>query len=184
MESYVLSELGIADYGFGVPDPGADLSQPIGHFRQTSINDDRVNDYWIPIPPQDDQFLPQLRVYGPSGSMYLEKREYQKFQQMHLDGANNNSDFLSQDSFERLHTPPEGEDYAMGWTDESSELYEELNIPFGEPILGHNGSVITWSAFSVLLPNRNTSIFFAFNSESGVGLDVLEILLKRLQVIQ
>jgi CubicO group peptidase (beta-lactamase class C family) len=184
VDTYLFSELGIVDYGFGVPNPSNDLSQPIGHLLRTSTSNNRVNDYWLPIAPNDDEFLKQLQLYGPSGSIYLSKQEYYKFQQLHLDGANANSDFLSQSSFDRLHKPDNGYEYAMGWFNEESEIFSELNLLDSERLLAHGGNTAMWSALSALLPNRDTSIFIASNSDNDVRIDVLELILKRLEVIQ
>lgn len=183
MGSYLLTELGVDNYGFGVPDPGADLSQPVGHIKRFSTSDDRVNDYWFPVVPSEDTFLSQLKLYGPAGSLYLDKRAYQLFQQLHLDGVNNRSTFLSQSSFERLHTTGNGFEYAMGWYDETAEFLDQFNLSDDERVLAHAGSTGTWSAYSILLPDRNISIFMALNSSNGDQASILKILLKRLSII-
>ena len=120
-------------------------------------------------------------LYGPAGSLFLSKQEYQKFQQLHLDGANNNSGYLTQSSFNRLQQPDVETGYAMGWFTREHEMFNDLDIPEGERILAHGGSTGSWSAFSVLLPDRNTSIFMASNSNHIDYLGVLETILKRLQ---
>ena len=183
LETYLFSELGIADFGFGVPEAGADLSQPVGHLKRSSNSDNRVNDYWLPIPPSTDVNLSHLQIYGPAGAVYLTKQDFIKFQQVHLDGANGQFDFISQASFDQLHNPGDGFDYSAGWFRENSEVLNDLSIPKGIRVLAHGGNVFTWSAFTILLPDTNTSIFIGTNSDSGVPREVLELLLQRLEVI-
>ena len=164
-----------------MPDPGSDLLQPIGHYRRSPTSANRFNDYWFAIP-QDEYPIEWLKLNGPAGSVFMPQHEYQKFQQLHLDGANNRSSFLTQESFNRIQKPDIGQDYAMGWFNEESEIVRRLNIQ--EPVLAHGGSTTTWTAFSILLPEQNISIFMASNSSHVFYQEVLEVILKRWQVIE
>lgn len=181
LQTYLFSELGIIEYGFGIPDPGPGLSQPVGHYRRTPTSANRFNDYWV-VVPQAEYRIDWLKLNGPAGSVFITQQEYQKFQQLHLDGANNRSNFLTANSFKRIQQPGTGQDYAMGWFNEESEVINELKIQ--EPVLTHGGSIGIWTASSTLLPDRNISIFMASNSGQVFYVDVLEVILKRWQVIE
>ena len=62
IQQFLFTPLEITDYGMGFPDPGDALSQPIGHIRRTDHSGERINDYWIPIPPSESKLLDALPV--------------------------------------------------------------------------------------------------------------------------
>lgn len=71
-----------------------------------------------------------------------------------------------------MHTPPEGENYAMGWSlGETSEESRESGESDGEqsgkkesPPLQHTGELLTQNAIQVLLPDRKVGIAVVSNT--------------------
>ncbi|MFD6991829.1 serine hydrolase domain-containing protein [Streptomyces sp. NPDC059943] len=64
---------------------------------------------------------------------------------------------VSARSVATMHTPPEGENYAMGWS-----LGEATGD--GEPPLQHTGELLTQNAIQVLLPDRKVGIAVVSNT--------------------
>ncbi len=189
LQQYLFTPLEISNYGIGYPDPGDDLSQPIGHARRTDHTGERVNDYWIPVPPNVSSFRQDLLLRAPAGGVYLSKDEYVKYLFLHLNGPTGESDILNADTFEYLHNPPENADYAMGWRVMESSGLERVSLSSSERVLTHGGNVGTWGAQSVILPDRKISLFMASNSPGTSALgsvfeDLMEITFRRLQITQ
>jgi len=189
LRQYLFTPLEITDYGFSFPDPGDNLSQPIGHIRRTDQTGERVNDYWIPLPPNDAAYRATLLLKAPAGGIYLSKQDYVKYQYLHLSGPIGESDILTVDSFQYLHNPPDGEDYAMGWRVMDAGVLENFNLSGSERVLAHGGNVGSWGAQSVILPDRKVSVFIASNSPGtstlgSVAEDLLKIIFKRLEIAE
>jgi len=189
LQQYLFSPLEISNYGFGFPDPGDSLSQPVGHTRRSDHTGERVNDYWIPLPPNVASFRRNLLLRAPAGGVYLSKDEYVKYLFLHLHGPTGESDILTADSFDFLHIPPEHEDYAMGWRVMESSALERVSLSTSERVLTHGGNVGSWGAQSVILPDRNISLFMASNSPGTSALgsvfeDLMEITFLRLQITE
>jgi CubicO group peptidase (beta-lactamase class C family) len=52
---------------------------------------------------------------SPGGFLYCTIADLLRFVDFHIQGANGNGKLLSRDSFTRLHTPQEKQQYALGW---------------------------------------------------------------------
>lgn len=184
LQQFLFTPLEITNYGFGFPDPGDNLAQPIGHIRRTDHSGERVNDYWIPVYPANSRVLDFLLINAPAGAIYLSKQDYVKFQNLHLSGAADESEFLTEESFIYLHRPPDGEEYAMGWYVMDEESLADFNLPNSERVLNHSGGTGITSARSVIIPDRKLSIFIAFNSNVDSGRELLKLIFARLEITE
>jgi CubicO group peptidase (beta-lactamase class C family) len=135
--------LGMTSAGFGAP--GA-ASEPWGH----RVEDDRVT----PIEPGPRADNPP--ALGPAGTVHASLRDWAKFVALHLAGARGGSDFLESGTFQKLHTPPAGADYALGW------IVVERDWAGGRA-LTHLGSNTAWVAVTWLAPQRDFAVLVATN---------------------
>ncbi|MEE3370070.1 MAG: serine hydrolase domain-containing protein [Planctomycetota bacterium] len=103
MMAEVFTPLKMQDVGFGgVGTPGK-LDQPWGH---TAAGDPvHANGPAVDNPP----------VMGPAGRVHSTIQDWAKFVQDHLSGAAGGVALLQKDSYPKLHTPPLGGNYALGW---------------------------------------------------------------------
>ncbi|WP_405823981.1 serine hydrolase domain-containing protein [Streptomyces sp. NBC_00838] len=76
---------------------------------------------------------------------------------------------VSARSLDIMHTPPEGENYAMGWSLGEARGGKE------SPPLQHTGSLLTQNAIQILLPDRKTGIAVVSNTGMVSGDDSVGI---------
>jgi hypothetical protein len=82
--------------------------------------------------------------------------DWGRFLQLHLRGASGESKFLKKETFEVLHTPWPGGDYACGWG--------VLDRSWGKGVvLSHSGSNTTWYATVWIAPKTNRIFVAATN---------------------
>lgn len=119
MRAEVFAPLGITSAGFGAPTGDGPNDQPRGHTMGAEGD--------APVPPNADN----PAALGPAGRVHMSMRDIARYLLAH---AQSDSEFLSSESWETLHSTPFGGNYAMGWvvTDEHSRW--------------HNGSNTMWYA--------------------------------------
>ena len=88
--------------GFGAPGTPGQLDQPWGHRWESNK----------PKPSQVDN----PPAIGPGGTIHCSIWDFARFAMFHLNGANGEGRLLKKETFTKLHTPPEGQDYACGWS--------------------------------------------------------------------
>jgi CubicO group peptidase (beta-lactamase class C family) len=102
-------------------------------------------------------------VLGPAGTVHCTLADWSKFIQLHLDGARGEKTaLLAPDDFKKLHAPPPGGDYAMGWAVTTRPWAN------GET-LTHAGSNTMWYCVAWLAPNRNAAVLVATNRAGDVA---------------
>lgn len=125
---HVFEPLGIRSAGFGAPGAKGRLDQPAGHLPSgrpvAQLVGKDVTDNPVAI--------------GPAGRVHIGLGDLARYLAAHRD----QSDFLSADSWQTLHTPPFGGSYALGWHVRPDRT------------LWHNGSNSLWYA-EVLIDKRN-----------------------------
>lgn len=136
MRRHVFEPLGMASAGFGPPGSAVAIDQPRGHRG------------WLlramaPGPRADN--IPAL---GPAGTVHVAVSDMLVYLQTH---ARQDRAFLSTESWTRLHTPPAGADYAMGWG----------VTPQGWRV--HDGSNTLWYASAGFVPGTDRATFMAAN---------------------
>jgi CubicO group peptidase (beta-lactamase class C family) len=103
MQREVFSPLGLRSVGYGGTGTPGDLDQPWGH-----------HDDGLPAQangPMSDNPL----VMAPAGGVHCSLADWAKFIADQLRGARGAAGLLRARTYRRLHTPPFGGDYALGW---------------------------------------------------------------------
>lgn len=119
IRTHVFDPLDMESASFGPPGSLSEIDQPRGH-KSTLFSG------WKAMPP--DASADNIPAMSPAGRVNIAMEDLLKFLDMH---ARRDPDFLSPESWDRLHTPKEGEDYVAGWVVEGD-------------ILTHNGSNTLW----------------------------------------
>jgi len=92
-----------------------------------------------------------------------------------MEGENGGSELLKPETFRVLHSPPFGEDYALGWAFEDSLLTEEK-------VYTHDGGSVLNYAFVWMSMEHNFAVLVATNINSrGAGNAVDEVLLTQFE---
>lgn len=101
MRTFIFKRLGMKSAGFGSPSRRGKVDQPWGHV-------------W-----DDGKFQPHYddnpAGIGPAGTVHCSISDYLKFADFHASCGNRPVGFLSPGTFLKLHRPPLGETYALGW---------------------------------------------------------------------
>lgn len=105
VEREVFVPLGMRSVDFGEADAGTNVEQPWAHTLRNGVP--------VPIPP--GPAADNIPAYGPAGRLHASLKSWSTFVTAHLAGAAGSTEYLSADSWTRLHTPPAGGEYAMGW---------------------------------------------------------------------
>lgn len=147
MKAEVFKPLQMSTAGFGGTGTPGKIDQPWPHAASGG-----------PMPSNGKE-MDNLPVMGPAGTIHMSLEDWGKFVSEHLKGHLGKSRYLSQASFEKLHTAVK-ENYALGWM--------SLPRPWaGGNALHHGGdntmnNAIVWAApdkrFAVLVvTNQSTS---------------------------
>ena len=141
IEREVMTPLGIDDFGFGAPGSTEVIDQPRGHLDGSHGNPAAMSGPTADNPP----------VLGPAGTMHMSLPDYALYLQAHIDGGRGvETGFLSQESWDILHTRPFEAGYAMGWGLGSDELQ-------------HSGSNRMWLMHTVIVPDQQMGAVIAMN---------------------
>ena len=143
MRRRLFEPLGMDSAGFGSPGHPGQVDQPWGHRPSGEENK----------PNQQDN-APAL---GPAGTVHCTIPDWGKFAGLHLRGARGEGKLLLKPAtFQVLHTPPKGGDYAGGW------IVTEQPWAGGRT-LTHGGSNTSWHANVWIAPARDFAILVATN---------------------
>lgn len=160
--------LGLKTAGFGAPGDPRRVDQPWGHTGSgTSL---------VPVPPGPTADNPP--AVTPAGRVHLSIADFARYAAWHAGGAAKNGKMLTEASFAKLHTPPPGADYAMGWG------IGEFSGSGGK-VLMHEGSNTMWLAVIWVVPAKNSAFVVATNSvgteaEQGTEEVILSLIKKLL----
>lgn len=160
--------LGLTSAGFGPPgrrageyglsredtaEPSADstLSQPVGHAPNPlrGLGADKP----LAIHPDGAQSDNPIAL-GPAGRVHMGLADLSTYLAAHRD----RSPLLEPESWERLHTPPFGGQYALGW------------IVREDGALSHNGTNLMW--YAEVLVDRERGVVAAAAANAGPSLAV------------
>lgn len=133
-------EMGTA--GFGVPGAIGKADEPWGHTPSGGKNQAVQADN----PP----------AIGPGGTVHCSLEDLSRYARLHLRRGVGDKALLKPETFRRLHTPPEGQDYACGW----SSLARGWA---GGKALTHSGSNTMWLVVMWLAPERDFSVVIGTN---------------------
>ena len=102
MQKRLFWPLAMSTTGFGVPGRHGEVSQPWGHPNGK------------PVEPGASADNPLAT--GPAGRVFASMQDWAAFAALHLRGSVGDTGLLPQSSFSFMHRPPEGQNYALGWT--------------------------------------------------------------------
>lgn len=120
VRAHVFEPLGLASAGFGAPGTPGAFDEPVGHAAGL---------LGLRAFPPGEPITDNPAVMGPAGRVHMRFEDMLRYLSAHRDGAA----LLSAASWQTLHTPPFGGDYAMGWVKRGDVLW-------------HNGSNTLWYA--------------------------------------
>jgi CubicO group peptidase (beta-lactamase class C family) len=144
----VFVPLGITEAGFGPPGRAGAVDQPFGHRGDAG--------HRVALDPGDEE-SDNPPALGPAGTMNITLRDWLRFAQDQMDGAQGRGRLLKPETYRRLQTPVVGY-YALGW---GAKLDAE-----GRPlVLTHNGSNGYWYAHIRILPPENAILLIATNAD-------------------
>jgi len=141
--------LGMKSAGFGPPGTIGKVDQPWGHTRASPLVALLANK----ITPSQSDNPP---VIAPAGRVHCSLDDLARYTMLHLQRGANAGSLLKPETFRKLHTPPEGGEYACGW----------ISVTRGwarGKALTHNGSNTMWYVVMWLAPERNFSVVVATN---------------------
>ena len=135
--------LGMTSAGFGAPGTRDSIDQPRGHHESGE-----------PVEPGPRADNPV--AIGPAGIVHCTVGDWAKFIALHLEGDEGRARLLKPQTFKILHTPPPGQDYAMGWI--------STQRPWaGGTTLTHAGSNTMWYCVTWLAPKKNFAVLIMCN---------------------
>ena len=144
MRERLFKPLGMGSAGFGAPADRGTVRQPRGHRADGT-----------PVEPTE-QGADNPPAIGPGGTVHCSALDWAKFVGLHLRGARGEGKLLKPETFKKLHTPPEGSPYAMGWLVGRS--------PLGKGVaLNHAGSNTMWYAVAWIVPESNRAVVVMCN---------------------
>lgn len=147
MRDAVFAPLGLTSAGFGAPGIPGKLDQPLGH-SVSPTNPDQL----VPAGLGSGNAVATPVAKAPAGRVHISMRDLVAFLNAHLLRP---PEFLRPATWNMLHTPPEGSDYAMGWEVRTNGR------------LGHNGSNGFWWAQVAIDPTAQTVAAVAANDGDG-----------------
>lgn len=133
--------------GFGAPGAAGKVEEPWGHTNQYRKNE--------PIQADNPPAI------GPGGTVHCSLEDLAHFTRLHLRRGRDGG-LLKPDSFRRLHTPPQGQDYACGWGSVDRGWA-------GGRALTHRGSNTMWFVVMWLAPERDFFIVVGTNVAGGAA---------------
>lgn len=153
LRTRVFLPLGMRTAGFGPPAARGHTNEPWGH--------DWVQGKPSGIAPGRHADNPQS--LGPAGTVHGSLFDLAKYLMFHARPADGEGvRLVSPSTFERLHQPPEGEFYALGW--------HVLNRPWaGGDVLHHTGSNTQWFSNAWIAPGKQAALIAMTNIGDGTG---------------
>jgi CubicO group peptidase (beta-lactamase class C family) len=125
--------------GFGPPGTIGKVDQPWGHTRES-------------LPKQSDN----PPAIAPAGRVHCSLDDLARYAISQMEGERNGG-LLKAKTFQKLHTPPDGADYACGWRVVKRGWA-------GGNALTHNGSNTMWYVVMWLAPEKDFSVIVATNT--------------------
>jgi len=135
--------------GFGAPASPGKIDQPWGHLG-AEIKP-------VPSGPAADN----PPAIGPAGAVHCTLTDLARYGALHALGERHGTMFLQRAGFLKLHTPPDGQDYAAGW----------FVVPrgwAGGKALTHNGSNTMFFAVIWIAPAKD-AVFVAATNCGGAA---------------
>jgi len=136
--------LGMTTAGFGGVGTPGQLDQPWGHRADGSAVEGNG--------PDMDNAL----VMAPAGCVHASMTDWAKFIIDQLRGGRGKSALMTPDTYRTLHTPPFGDDHALGWLAVTHDWGDGI-------VLNHTGSNTMNYANTWLAPQRDFAVLVCIN---------------------
>ncbi len=149
MRERLFVPLGLKSAGFGEPASPDHLDQPWGHTGEEAP--------YNPIPPGGPE-ADNPPAIGPAATVHMTISDFARYAAWHVAGARGEARLLTAESFKKLHTPAEKQEYAMGWVVTKRRWA-------GGTALMHNGDNTMFYAVMWLGPTANTCFVAACNAD-------------------
>lgn len=149
LQAEVLAPLALSSAGFGPPGTADGLTEPRGHRRQT-------DGALLPVEP--GVFADNPAYLGPAGRLHMTVADLARWGQEHLRGERGSDGLVKAASFQYLHRPPPGADYALGWV---------VRTIGGRRVIWHNGSNTLWYAALAFDPVADLGVVLMTNGSIG-----------------
>jgi len=134
--------LHLTSAGFGAPGAKDKVDQPWGHVRKLLMN----------VPIQSDN----PPAIAPAGRVHCSLDDLAAYAIFQMKGEREGG-LLKPETFRKLHTPPEGGDYACGW------VCLQRGWAGGRALM-HNGSNTMWYIVMWLAPEKDFAVIAATNT--------------------
>jgi CubicO group peptidase (beta-lactamase class C family) len=150
IEKEVFKPLGMREWGFGGTGTPGRVDQPWGH--TTSDKPVRSNGPDCDNPP----------VLGPAGRVHCSMGDWTLFVADQLRGARGEPAFLKPETYRKLHSPPFGGEYAMGWVTADRSWG-------GGAVLNHAGCNTMNYATAWLAPRKGFAVLVCVNQGDDIA---------------
>jgi CubicO group peptidase (beta-lactamase class C family) len=150
MKEMLFKPLGMTTAGFGAMGTPGKIDQPWQH---------RMNNGKL-IAVEPGRLSDNPPVLGPGGTVHCSMRDWAKFIAVHLKGPKGKGSLLQSETFEELHTPGFGGDYASGWKVTKRDWASGM-------VLTHSGSNTMSYAVVWMAPKRDFAVLAASNQGGG-----------------
>ncbi len=145
MREMLFEPLAMKSAGFGAPATPGKVDQPWGHAGKERK----------PVPPSPNADNPP--AIGPAGTVHCSLTDLAHYADLHARGQVGDALLLKHETFLKLHTPPAGQDYAMGWN--------VVRRPWaGGMALNHAGSNLTFLVDIWVAPEKKAVLIAATNA--------------------
>ncbi len=152
-----MQKLGL-EFFLGFPNKES-IDNPWGHINSFFQNK--------PLPPDDEYKLEDY--IAAAGDLSMNIVDYAQFIQMNLKGLRGQNNYLTTQSYQKLHFGREN--YAYGW---GNKLLENKKVSY------HDGSAATFYCHTVVMPDDDLAIVIMMNSAKSNQIKGLYKLRKKL----
>jgi CubicO group peptidase (beta-lactamase class C family) len=149
LRAEILAPIGLASAGFGPPGATTAVDEPRGHRRQTDGS-------LLPVEP--GAFADNPAFLGPAGRLHMNVADLARWGQEHLRGERGGDGLVTAATFQYLHRPAPGGEYALGWA---------IRTIAGRRVIWHNGSNTLWYAAVALDPVADRGAVLVTNGSIG-----------------
>ncbi len=149
MRARLFAPLGLKSAGFGEPATPNELDQPWGHTGEESP----YNPIAPGVPEADNP-----PAIGPAATVHMNISDFARYAAWQVAGARGEARLLTAESFKKLQTPHDGQQYAMGWVVTKRRWA-------GGTALNHTGDNTMFYAVMWLGPTVNTCFVAACNAD-------------------
>ena len=150
MKEMLFKPLGMTTAGFGAMGTPGKIDQPWQHRMS--------NEKLIAVEP--GRLSDNPPILGPGGTVHCSIKDWAKFIAAHLKGLKGKGGLLKSETFEELHMPSFGGDYAPGWKVTKRDWAPDM-------VLTHSGSNTMSYAVVWMAPKRDFAVLAASNQGGG-----------------